>query len=164
YPANLLTTTTNNFLTVINQRKIKEESMQPRVYYRIIAVDIEGNRSCPSECIEIPHPFIYILPPAVTKKGLVYNYQVHVTRAGPEIQYWGGPKKSMEYHIDVLSFKLVKGPEWLSIDSERGLLSGVVPSDAATEYTLVLKVTAVRKSDPKKVIGEDKQEFRLTIR
>ena len=69
-----------------------------------------------------------------------------------------------------LSFSLLKGPKWLKIDSETGLLTGTTPPSGAGRYSVSIQVTATfEKRTGKDTFTEDlppqtcTQDFELTV-
>jgi hypothetical protein len=160
YPANLLTVIEGQELLVVDKEGDRERAN--RVYYRIVAVDRDGNRGCPSECIGLPHPFIYSVPTTEATEGLVYQYLLKVLRAGPATAYYGTVKRTIDHRTERLSYRLLEAPPWLQIDERSGLVSGVSPSGAQGEYQVSIEVDGHRVSDGKET-GHDRQTFTLHV-
>jgi hypothetical protein len=72
----------------------------------------------------------------------LYRYQPEVIRSLGDLQYrYEEPGKKM-WEQEQLSFSLVEGPAWLSVDSQSGLLSGTAPRDATGSFDVTLRVMA----------------------
>ena len=98
-----------------------------KTYYRVVAVDEKGNRSGASDYAEAPTPFIYSKPPTEVKVGREYKYQVKCIKSMGRLI--SKMKNGNPYHLsfemeDKLTFSLVKAPDRLSIDPEKGIILG----------------------------------------
>jgi len=133
-----------------------------RVFYRVVAVDAAGTESGCSDYAELPHPFIYTTRVTDAKAGERYTYEVkslcslgdYQCRQDPTINY-----KKYAYQfwdIEENTFRLVEGPQWLTVDEESGVLSGTPAADDTGTKPVKVKVT--------NQFGDcAKQEFDLTV-
>lgn len=124
FPPNLIATTDRTELKVIGNDLDHKFN---KTYYRIVAIDEKGNRSGASDYAEAPTPFIYSKPPTEAKVGQEYEYQVKCIKSMGRLI--SKRKNGEPYHLsfemeDKLTFSLVKAPNWLSIDSNKGIISG----------------------------------------
>jgi len=141
-----------------------------RCFYRVVAVDEHGTHSGCSAYAEMPHPYIWSEPNVRAQSGKAYRYQPAVIRSLGDLQFrYEKPGKQM-WEREQLSFSLVEGPAWLSVDSESGLLSGTAPRDGAGSSNVTLRVTAsIEKRTGKDTYRPDTpprhfdQTFRLVV-
>jgi hypothetical protein len=122
-----------------------------KAFYRVVAVDAEGRRSGPSDYAEAPRPVVYSRSVVTAKVGQPYRCEVRVDRSLGDLRarMSGGGQTNSFYDIEQPSFALKQAPDWLSIDSKTGALSGT-PS-AAGRAEVVVSVTLTR---PKRVLDE----------
>jgi hypothetical protein len=121
-----------------------------RAYYRVVAVDENGNRSGPSDFAEAPRPILWSRPVTIAKVGSEYRYALAAIRSLGDLRTrMVDSKETMNYwDIESPRFALQKGPAWLKIDEHTGVLSGVPDRPGK----IVIAVTAtidreVRKLD-----------------
>ncbi|NUQ01551.1 MAG: hypothetical protein HUU35_17030 [Armatimonadetes bacterium] len=108
-----------------------------RAFYRVVAVDAQGNRSGPSDYAELPRPFIASLPPATAPAGQPYTYRPtvvtsigHLTsKPGYLAAYWEREEPR---------WRLLEGPAGVRLDPSSGELTGTLP---AGEHRLGIEVT-----------------------
>ncbi len=127
-----------------------------RAFYRVVAVDENGNRSGPSDYAEAPRPLITTVAHEAVEVGAAYEYQPHAIRSLGDLR-----SKSIEgkgsynahfWNIEKPAWSLVDAPGWLSVDPETGVVSGT-PTEAGT-FTAMLRV---------EIDGVGTDEQRLTI-
>jgi hypothetical protein len=97
-----------------------------RCYYRVVAVDGQGNRSGPSDFAEAPRPILYSRPATTAKVGTPYRYQLATVRSLGDLRTrMVHGKETMNYwDIEAPRFALEQGPAWLEIDEATGLVFG----------------------------------------
>jgi hypothetical protein len=133
-----------------------------RVFYRVVAVDAAGTESGCSDYAELPHPFIYTEPVKVAKAGERYAYEVKSLRSLGDYQCRQDPKinyKKYAYRfwdIEENSFRLVQGPQWMTVNEKTGSLSGTPTADDTGTATVKVEVTS-------QFGGRAQQEFDLTV-
>ena len=97
-----------------------------RAYYRVVAVDDQGNRSGPSDYAEAPRPILWSRPVTAAKVGSEYRYALATVRSLGDVRTRVvAGKETMNYwDIEQPRFALEQGPAWLKIDERTGVLSG----------------------------------------
>jgi hypothetical protein len=102
-------------------------SDRPEVFFRVTAVDADGNRSVPTRIVDIPSPALISadLPPAVA--GEPYEATI------PARYRTGRPTLSLREGIvidkaDDPVFSLEAAPDWISLATATGILSGNPPA------------------------------------
>lgn len=128
-----------------------------RVYYRVVAVDAEGNRSGPSEPAQAPHPLIFSLPPPTAVSCEPYAYQIKALRGlGTLGRRWiQGTSVMAFWDVDPPEYTLQQGPPWLQIDTENAKLHGIPGSSDVGTHKVVLKVTNKTGSESTQVFFID---------
>ena len=119
-----------------------------RVYYRVVAVDGQGNRSGPSDFIEAPRPLLVSEPVVIAKVGSEYRYALACLRSLGDLRTRVvGGKETMNYwDIETPRFAIEKGPAWLKIDPSTGVLTGKPDHSGNTE---VLVTATIDREDRK---------------
>jgi hypothetical protein len=109
-----------------------------RVYYRVVAVDGQGNRSGPSDFIEAPRPMLVSQPVETAKAGSEYRYAVVCLRSLGDLRTRVvGGKETMNYwDIETPRFAIEQGPAWLKIDPTTGVLTGMPDHSGNTQVTV----------------------------
>ncbi|HZE98473.1 MAG TPA: hypothetical protein VE981_15680 [Planctomycetota bacterium] len=102
-----------------------------RAFYRVVAVDDDGNRSGPSDYASAPRPFLSSKPVTRAKAGVEYRYPLSAIRSIGDLRtrVIDGREVMNFWDIERLKFSVQSGPAWLKIDEKTGLLSGL-PSGA----------------------------------
>jgi Putative Ig domain len=131
-----------------------------RPYYRVVAVDGQGNRSGPSDFAEAPRPILYSSPVTAAKVGSEYRYPLSAVRSLGDLRMRlvDGKETTSYWDMEVPRFALQKGPAWLKIDAETGLLSGVPDGPGKVEIVVTATIDReVRKLDPRQLSwGQEK--------
>jgi hypothetical protein len=98
-----------------------------RAYYRVVAVDENGNRSGPSDFAEAPRPILWSCPVTLAKVGAEYGYALTAIRSLGDLRtrVVDGKETMSYWDIENPRFALQQGPAWLKIDEHTGVLSGV---------------------------------------
>ncbi|HEX7900286.1 MAG TPA: Ig domain-containing protein, partial [Planctomycetota bacterium] len=131
----------------VAETKSTELAVSGRTYYRVVAVDEAGKRSGPSDYFVAPRPTIFSVPEAKAKAGAPYQYAVRANRSLGQMTFRQGNAANF-WDIEKLRFALAKGPDWLKIDAETGLLSGTPPAAGAFEVEVTATLDReVRKLD-----------------
>jgi hypothetical protein len=117
-----------------------------RSWYRIVAVDENGNRSGPSDLAEAPRPIVYSRPVTNAKIGSEYHYLLSVVRSLGDVRTRVvDGKETMNYwDQETPRFALAQGPNWLRIDLRTGLLSGI--PDRPGRVAVVVTATIDREA------------------
>jgi len=140
FEPNLMATIKDNKITIVDEKS--PYPLANKSFYRVIAVDEQGNQSTPSPYIEIKHPFIYSSPNKLAEVKKLYQYHVYSITSMGDLQYnrllYSGimgssgdptyPIGTSRIFQDKLSFHLLEAPKWMKIDEKRGLISGVPES------------------------------------
>ncbi len=106
-------------------------------YYRVVAVDEQGNRSTASALVSGPRPFLIGGFDQPARVGQAYHHQVRSIAGLGDLQY--RQAGAAYWDADQPRFALLEGPAWLTLDAQTGLLTGVPP--AAGDYPVTLEVS-----------------------
>ncbi|MFC1715277.1 putative Ig domain-containing protein [Candidatus Poribacteria bacterium] len=137
-PANFVTTIKETSLAVVGP-DLNLPNIN-KAFYRVVAVDENGNESGPSDYAEFPRPFVYNGLPDKLKLGQNFAHKPGVVASIGDLKCKGGYNAAF-WDKEYLSFALVQSPEWLKIDPETGELSGMPKADAVGKHDVVLRVT-----------------------
>jgi hypothetical protein len=139
FPANIVTETRGTELEVIGPRV--KLSGANKAFYRVVAVDSSGKRSGPSDYAASPRPVIFNAPLTRARKGRQYRYSVAAIRSLGDLRtrVVKGKETMGFWDIERPRFTIQRGPEWLTIDRESGLLAGT--PDRAGKVELAVAVT-----------------------
>ncbi|HWB11587.1 MAG TPA: hypothetical protein VG826_20315 [Pirellulales bacterium] len=142
FPANFVTETTDRELEVVGPN-IKVEGAN-KAFYRVVAVDTAGNRSGPSDYAAAPRPAIVSAPVTVARVGTEYRYALASIRSLGDLRtrVVDGKETMSFWDVEQLRFEIERGPKWLAIDAQTGLLSGT--PDRAGRSEVVVHVTLLR--------------------
>jgi acetyl esterase/lipase len=115
-----------------------------KAFYRVVAVDAKGKRSGPSDQAAALRPFIWSKAPDTAKVGTEVRYQVRaISSLGDlRVRFVAGKETASFWDIEKPRFALVKGPTWLRMDENTGVLRGT--PDAAGSTDVVVRVTLER--------------------
>jgi hypothetical protein len=136
FPANFIAESTDTALVVVGEGLDLPEAN--KAYYRVVAVDQNGNRSWSSAYATAPRPFIYTRPVTTAKTGTPYRYQAAAVRSLGDARYRGDTGMGF-WDVEHPRFSLTQGPDWLTIDESTGLLSGT-PQVASNVQAVVTAV------------------------
>ncbi len=133
-PASLLGETDGREMLVVGPGL--EASAANRAFYRVVAVDADGVRSGPSDYVALPRPFIYSSPGVVAVAGREHRYEARSLYSLGDLRCHSITKPDGTlscYNADFWDVEKVRwsraaGPDWLSVDAETGLVSGVPPA------------------------------------
>jgi hypothetical protein len=166
-PANFLREVTGTRLPVIGFDV--DLPIGSLAYFRVVAVDGQGNRSGPSDFAEASRPMVWSRPVKTARVGSEYRYAVGVVRSLGDLRTrMVDGKEIMNYwDIEHPRFTLQEGPAWLKLDERTGLLSGIPdsPGKVAVRVTVTID-REVRKLDERalswgqeKVLATSRQVF-----
>lgn len=158
-PPTLLTTTRQKEWVVINENGPAPSMLQkPGTQYRIIAIDAQGSRSCPSPQIYLPHPRIVSPLKVIFSPGVV-RWQVPVisslgrvlaTDPGYRLGLWEKP--TLRYSL----LDAPKGDKDWAIDQETGVIHGKLARGQAVSLTVQVHDTRYDVKDVKRVVFQSK--------
>jgi hypothetical protein len=121
-----------------------------RAYYRVVAVDEQGNRSGPSDYAEAPSPILYSRPVTTAKAGSVYRYALALVRSLGDLRtrVVDGRETMSYWDIERPRFALRQGPAWLKINERTGVLSGIPDRPGKVAVIVIATIDReVRKLD-----------------
>jgi hypothetical protein len=157
FPANLVAETTSTKLTVIGPDLALPNAN--KAFYRVVAVDGEGNRSGPSDYVAAPRPLIYTSPVLPAMVGQAWEYGAATIRSIGDLRCrtieGKGVYNAAFWDEEKPEWSLTEAPEWLAVDPHSGLVSGTPP--AAGNYPVTLRAAIAAN-------GQTEQSFALTVR
>jgi hypothetical protein len=138
FPANFVAQTAATELEVVGSRAALPGAN--KAFYRVVAVDAAGNRSGPSDYAASPRPVIFSEPVTRATNGVEYRYPVTAIRSLGDLRTRVvAGKETMNYwDVERPRFELERGPRWLTIDGETGLLSGTPDRPGPTEVVVAV--------------------------
>jgi hypothetical protein len=142
FPGNFVVETSADSLEVVGPHV--ELQGANRAFYRVVAVDAAGKRSGPSDYAAAPRPVIFSTPVTSATNGVEYRYQAATIRSLGDLRtrVIHGKETMSFWDIERPRFALRRGPRWLRIDGESGLLSGTPDQSGTAE--VVVSVTLER--------------------
>jgi hypothetical protein len=98
-----------------------------RAFYRVVAVDEQGNRSGPSDFAGAPRPLLYSRPLTAAKVGSEYRYALSAIRSLGDLRtrVVDGKETMGYWDVEQPRFEVKQGPPWLKIDAHTGLMTGI---------------------------------------
>jgi hypothetical protein len=148
FPANFIAETTATKLEVLGNDV--DVPAANKTYYRVVAVDEQGNRSGPSDYATAPRPVIYSKPVVTARVGAEYRYQIRANRSLGDLssRIVDGQQKSGYFDIEKPRFTLIQGPTWLRLDEATGVLSGISDMPGSNDVAVTVTIDRqVRKLD-----------------
>jgi hypothetical protein len=143
FPANFLAQTKATELAVVGA------SVQlvgaNKAFYRVVAVDEQGNRSGPSDYASVLRPVIGSEPVTEAGVGVEYRYEVSAIRSLGDLRtrVVNGREQMGYWDVEHLTFQIERGPTWLVIDKSSGQLSG--RPDRAGRFEVIVAATLERE-------------------
>lgn len=151
-PSNFMTTTKENSLTVVGEDLKLPNSN--KAFYRVVAVDENGNESGPSDYADFPRPFIYGRLPKRVRLARYFTHRLEVITSIGDLKCKRGYKAAF-WDREELSFALVQAPEWLKLNSQTGELFGTSELNAVGKHEIILRVSNSKgKSVERKFVVE----------
>jgi len=138
-PTNLITVTKELHLSVVGPGLGTHPNIN-KAFYRVVAVNVKGNTSGPSDYAEFHRPFIYTCPSAKAIVGQPYKYEPAAIASIGDLKCKGGYNVAF-WDREVLTFSLNSAPGWLEIDAATGKISGTPPRDTIGMHEFTLRVT-----------------------
>jgi hypothetical protein len=177
-PANFVAETSNTELVVLSAGV--DVSNANKAFYRVVAVDEKGKRSGPSDYAAAVRPFIFSKPVDAARVGTEYRYQVAVIHSLGDLRgrMVDGKQVAGFWDIEKPRYAITKGPSWLRIDENTGLLRGTPDAAGTAEVVVAVRLErSVRRLDEAKLswgqelvkeivtenVGSAEQRFRITV-
>ena len=148
FPANFIAETTAAELAVLGADV--DLSAANKTYYRVVAVDEQGNRSGPSDYAVAPRPVVYSKPVLTAQVGAEYRYQVLANRSLGDLSSRMADDRQTSGYFDIEKprFTLAQGPAWLRIDEATGVLLGTPDVSGRADVVVTVAIDRqVRKLD-----------------
>jgi hypothetical protein len=126
-------------------------------FYRVAAVDDQGQRSGVSDYLAGPRPFVFSDPPEKANAGVPYRYEVKTVASIGDVRcrtIAGDLYGAAFWDAEKPRFSIVRAPSWLALDAATGVLSGVPPAKFADAVEVILQVEIAGA-------GFDRQTFML---
>jgi hypothetical protein len=144
FPANFVNETSGEQLEVVGPHVSLAGAN--KAYYRVVAVDAAGNRSGPSDYAAAPRPWIVSAPVTAGQAGTEYRYRIAALRSLGDLRtrVVDGKETMSFWDVERLRFELERGPKWLAIDAQTGVLSGT--PDRAGSSEVVVRVSLAREA------------------
>jgi hypothetical protein len=144
-----MVTTESNFVAEVTatQRQVVGPGLSGpncnRAFFRVVAIDSQGNRSGPSDYAATPRPFFYTRPPTPAKVGEPYRYEAKVIRSLGDLRCRRSPSSSYNaafWDREEITFRAIRLPPGLTLNPQSGLVSG--KPERSGEFPLVLEAVA----------------------
>ena len=138
--------TPSNFMTATNEISLMvvgPELSLPnanRAFYRVVAVDENGNESGASDYADFPRPFIYSRLPKKVKAGTLLTHEPGLITSIGDLKCKQGYKAAF-WDKEYLSFSLIRAPQWLKINPQTGKISGTAGMNDLGKHEVILQVT-----------------------
>jgi hypothetical protein len=153
-PPTLLTITNKKEWTVYDENGPVQTFPQKRgAHYRIIAIDAEGSRSCPSPQIHLPHPRIVSPTKVVLPRGVI-RWRVpvisslgRIISAVPDYRLGLWNKSILVYSLQ----DVPKGMKDWTIDSKTGIIHGKLSGGEEVTVTVQVHDTRYGKKNVKRI-------------
>jgi hypothetical protein len=144
-PSRNLVMTTSNFMTATKENNLMvvgPELSLPnanRAFYRVVAVDENGNESGASDYADFHRPFIYSRFPEKVKAGTFLTHEPGLVTSIGDLKCKQGYKAAF-WDKESLSFSLVRAPHWLKINPQTGRISGTAGVNDLGKHEVLLRV------------------------
>ncbi|MHC4628966.1 MAG: glycoside hydrolase family 78 protein, partial [Planctomycetota bacterium] len=136
-PANFMTATNRTSLIVVGPGLGLPNAN--KAFYRVVAVDENGNVSGASDYADFSRPFIYGRLPKKVKVGTALTHRLGVATSIGDLRCRPSYKAAF-WDREYLSFSLVQAPQWLQLDPQTGELSGTPGVKHVGEHEVVVQV------------------------
>jgi hypothetical protein len=158
FPANFIAETTATELAVMGCEV--DLPAANKTYYRVVAVDEQGRRSGPSDYATGPRPIVYSKPVVAAKVGTAYRYPVCANRSLGDLSARMKDNEQVNGYFDIEKprFTVERGPAWLKIDEDTGVIQGTPDVAGKVEVVLTARIEReVRNLDEKALVwGNEK--------
>jgi len=142
FPANLLARIEACELVVVGAGASESQAGAP-CYFRVVAVDAEGQRSGASGLAAAPRPFVYSPPPGPIRAGQETTHQVRALRSRGDLRCISrGPNRYFAdfRDADVLDFILDEGPSFIQLDGATGHMTFRPEASHVGTHTVTVRV------------------------
>jgi hypothetical protein len=137
-PSNFMTATKENNLMVVGPELSLPNAN--RAFYRVVAVDENGNKSGASDYADFSRPFVYSRFPEKVKAGTLLTYEPGIIISIGDLKCKQGYKAAF-WDKEYLSFTLIRAPHWLKINPQTGKISGTAGVNDLGKHEVILRVT-----------------------
>jgi hypothetical protein len=136
FPSNFLGEVAATELAVVGREIALPNSN--RAFYRVVAVDDQGNRSGPSDFTVSPRGFISSLPGQKAKVGTEYHSVISAIHSLGDLRtrVVDGREVMNFWDVEHPRFAITRGPAWLKIDEKTGILSGTPDAAGKAEVAV----------------------------
>ncbi|UCD00156.1 MAG: hypothetical protein JSW66_09795 [Phycisphaerales bacterium] len=137
--------TPSNFMTATNKSSLMIVGPGlglPNVnkaFYRVVAVDENGNVSGASDYADFSRPFIYSRLPEKVKVDRVLGHRLGVVASIGDLRCKPGYKAAF-WDREYLRFSLVQAPRWLELDPQTGEIAGTPEVEDIGQHEVVVQV------------------------
>jgi hypothetical protein len=118
-------------------------------FFRVVAVDANGARSDSSAFAELPHPLIVAPDEIAVRPGEAFSLQLHCTRSLG--RYLSNTTTEAAYHMKFWEAESIEFtgllPDWLTLDSDSGMITGKIPEHFASSITIDVTAAAIVGDD-----------------
>lgn len=145
-PSRNVVKTPSNFMTATNEISLMvvgPELSLPNAnsaFYRVVAVDENGNKSGASDYADFPRPFIYSRLPEKVKAGTLLTHEPGLITSIGDLNCKQGYKAAF-WDKEYLSFSLIRALQWLKINPQTGKISGTAGVNDLGKHEVILQVT-----------------------
>jgi len=137
-PSNFMTATNESSLMVVGPELSLPNAN--RAFYRVVAVDENGNESGASDYADFRRPFIYSRLPEKVKAGTLLTHEPGLITSIGDLKCKQGYKAAF-WDKEYLSFSLIRAPQWLKINPQTGKISGTAGVNDLGKHEVILRVT-----------------------
>lgn len=158
-PPTLLATTQKTEFTVLDPNGPVPSMLQkPAAQYRVIAVDDQGSRSCPSPQIYLPHPRV-ISPLKVVLSPGPFRWKVpvisslgRVLATSPDYRLGLWEKPNLHYSL----LDIPKEAQDWNLDKDTGVIRGKIVRGQIVSLTVQVQESRYGNKDVKKIVFQSK--------
>ncbi len=137
-PSNFMTATNESSLMVVGPGLSLPNAN--KAFYRLVAVDENGNESGASDYADFSRPFIYSRLPEKIKSRQPFTHRLRVIASIGDLKCKPGYKAAF-WDREYLSFSLIQSPQWLKVDAQTGEISGAAGVNDVGKHEVGLRVT-----------------------
>jgi len=137
-PSNFMTATNESSLMVVGPGLTLSNAN--KAFYRVVAVDENGNESGASDYADFSRPFIYSRLPEKIKSRQPFTHRLRIIASLGDLKCKPGYKAAF-WDREYLSFSLIQSPQWLKVDTQTGEISGTAGVNDVGKHEVALRVT-----------------------